>query len=284
MAYGLAVSDRLEAWVRRVPRVEDRCYQAARRYVGGRTLEEALTTIDELTARGLSASLDFFGEGIGDRSAAMSVVAEYLRAAESLGHRDAEVDLEVVPSHLGIDESVSFFCENASRLAEALPTRARLQVSAEESHRTERIVTASLSLGRQGVPIQATIQANLRRSPTDAARLVEAGVAVRLVKGAYRERPAEAHGWGEETDLAYVRLAHQLSQDGARLALATHDAVILEALLGALPDVAVEMLLGVKPEMADELAGRGVPVRIYVPYGDQWFRYWTRRRVEALGS
>lgn len=283
-AYRLAVNGRLENAVRSAPRLEDLAYRASRRYLGGRNLEEALEKVTQLRDRCFAVSLDFFGEGLTDPSDAEPIVDEYLRAAAAIASLDAEVDVEVVPSHLGIDVSVAFFCERVARIGEGLRNGARLQVSAEESLRTESIVEASIALAAQGIPVVATIQANLRRSPDDVARLAGAGVAVRLVKGAYVEPAGVAHRWGEETDLAYVRLAQQLALAGAQVSLATHDPVLREALMPLYDEVSVDMLLGVRTDDADALIRRGLKVRIYVPYGGDWFRYSMRRRVESLGS
>ena len=107
-------------------------------------------------------------------------------------------------------------------------------------------------------------------------------VPIRLVKGAYVEDPQVARAWGEPTDLAFLELAHELHAGGAEVAIATHDAILREALLRALPGLGVEMLLGVRSADASVLAGRGVPVRIYVPYGDRWFRYAMRRWAESV--
>ena len=104
------------------------------------------------------------------------------------------------------------------------------------------------------------------------------------MKGAYVEDHLVALPWGEATDLAYLELAHELHASGAELTLATHDPVLREALLRALPGIGVEMLLGVRSEDARALVGRGVPVRVYVPYGEGWFRYAMRRWAESVGS
>ncbi|MBV8999075.1 MAG: hypothetical protein JO304_08455 [Solirubrobacterales bacterium] len=141
-----------------------------------------------------------------------------------------------------------------------------------------------LAAARAGGAVSATVQANLRRSERDAEALAEAGVPIRLVKGAYVEAPEVARPWGEATDLAFVELAHRLQRGGATLYLATHDRVLREALLPALPGVGVEMLLGVRPEDHAGLVARGVPVRVYVPCGDEWFRYAMRRAAEGRGA
>jgi proline dehydrogenase len=135
---------------------------------------------------------------------------------------------------------------------------------------------ALIACARRGRPVEATLQANLRRSPADADRLTAEGVPVRLVKGAYAEDRALAHPWGPETDGAYAELARRLPD----VALATHD----DALRAALPHARCELLLGVRPADAARLAAEGRDVRIYVPYGAGWFRYFMRRRAEAQGA
>jgi proline dehydrogenase len=130
----------------------------------------------------------------------------------------------------------------------------------------------------------ATVQANLRRTPRDVDRLIEAGVHLRLVKGAYVESSDLALPFGEPTDIAFLRLAHRIAAAEAPFALATHDGVLREALLGALGPVTIEQLLGVRPEVLDELTVRGIPARVYLPFGDNWFRYWMRRLAESRGA
>jgi proline dehydrogenase len=185
---------------------------------------------------------------------------------------------------LGIDFGVDVCRGHVENLVEALPSGARLEISAEESWRTPHIIELTLGLARSGAPLVATLQANLKRSTTDADRLIEAGVAIRLVKGAYLEDPDTAYPWGDETDIAFIRLAHHIHANARQLALATHDPVIREALLAALPEATIEMLLGVREQDATELTKRGHAVRIYAPYGPRWFRYWMRRLAEAQGS
>ncbi|MFL5890982.1 MAG: proline dehydrogenase family protein, partial [Solirubrobacteraceae bacterium] len=113
------------------------------------------------------------------------------------------------------------------------------------------------------------------------ARLAAAGVPVRLVKGAYVERAALP--WGPETDAAYARLALELRDAEAEVRLATHDEALLRRVLPELPCADCELLLGVRPELAAQLRASGRRVRVYVPYGPNWFRYLMRRRAETQG-
>jgi proline dehydrogenase len=118
----------------------------------------------------------------------------------------------------------------------------------------------------------------------DADRLADAGISVRLVKGAYVESAADAHPWGPATDDAYATLALRLAAAGTDLALATHDTALRARLLGDLPRARCELLLGIRPHDATALAAAGHDVRIYVPFGPDWFRYHMRRRAEAQGA
>ncbi len=280
--YALATNEQLESVVRSRPGLERRSYQAAKRYIAGATLDEALTTVRRLRDSGYAISLDLFGEGATDEESVREVVRGYRDAAAGVAETGADVNLEIVPSHVGIDLGLDVCRRYAEEIVELLPSGSRLEVSAEESWRTPAIIDLVRGLAGAGAPVTATLQANLRRSADDADRLLEAGVPVRLVKGAYLEPADVAYPWGEQTDLAFVRLAHKL-HPGAGLVLATHDPVIRESLLSTLDGASVAMLLGVREADAAELVRRGVPVRIYAPYGDQWFRYWSRRIAEAQG-
>jgi proline dehydrogenase len=104
------------------------------------------------------------------------------------------------------------------------------------------------------------------------------------VKGAYVEPADIAWQHGEQTDLAFVRLSHRLAEAGVPLALATHDRALREALIRSLPHAECELLLGIRGEDAEQLAGEGRTVRVYVPFGDNWFRYWMRRLAESRGA
>jgi proline dehydrogenase len=239
-----------------------RAWRSARRYVAGETLEDAIATVRRLHAAGFQSSVDVFGEQ-GRPEDAQAVAQEYERLCEALAPvRDAWISIDL--SHVAFDIQI------LDRIAAAVPPGRRLQVGAEESAVTDRVLQAVLETARRGRPVEATLQANLKRSPEDARRLTQEGVPIRLVKGAYVE--PGAHPWGPATDHAFAELAHQLPD----AALATHD----EALLAVLPHRRVEHLLGIGPTTPRPDRS----TRIYVPYGRDWFRYFMRRRAEAQGA
>ncbi len=279
-----ATSERVERWVRGMPVGEAWAYARATRYVAGTDDAHALGMARVLAARGIGASLDLFGGQVGDLDVARAAAARYVALAERLVDEPEGVWLSVDLSHIGLDVDVSFCRSQLERISAALPAGRLIQVGAEDAARTDPVLAVILPLARAGAPVGATLQANLRRSDEDVAPLAEAGLHVRLVKGAYVEAPDIARPLGEETDLAYVRLAHDLTAAGVRLALATHDRVLREALLRALPRAESELLLGVRGDDAEQLAARGRTVRLYVPFGDNWFRYWMRRLAESRGG
>ena len=279
----LATSAGWERAVRVLPGGERSAYRLARPYVAGPRLEDALACAHRLAHEGLTSSIDLFGEGVFDSSEADRAADSYVELADSLGRAPEQTFLSIDLSHIGVAGPAGEVQRRLERIAAALPEGRRIQVGAEEERRAELILAAVLAVARGGGAVSATVQANLKRSRADAHILAGAGVPIRLVKGAYVEDPRVAQPWGEATDLAFLELAHELHAGRAEVALATHDPVLREALLRGLPDVGVEMLLGVRAADASSLAARGVPVRIYVPFGDAWFRYAMRRWAESKG-
>jgi proline dehydrogenase len=279
----LAMSEGLEGAVHALPGGERGAYRLARRHVAGTRPQDALACAHRLAAVGLASSIDFFGENVSDPVEADRVTDHYVALAGTLEQAPGNTFLSIDLSHIGLDQSGEAAQQRLERIASALPTGGRVQVGAEQEHRAGRILTAVMAVARRGGAVSATVQANLERSRADAEAFAEGGVPIRLVKGAYVEDPGVARPWGEPTDLAFLELAHELHANGAEVAIATHDALLREALLRALPGIGVEMLLGVRSADARVLAGRGVPVRIYVPYGDGWFRYAMRRWAESVG-
>jgi proline dehydrogenase len=278
MRFWLATSGTFDRAVHASPTLRDRAWRSARRYVAGPTAGDAVAVSGRLAAVGLGCSVDLFGERTSPQDAS-AVAVDYEQLCETLA-------AATVPSTwLALDLShIAFDGALLERIARAVPPGRRLQVGAEEAAQADRILGVVESAAKRGLPVEATLQANLRRSPGDAARLAAAGVSVRLVKGAYVESASEALPWGPPTDDAYAALAHQLTSAGADIALATHDAPLRARLLAELPNARCELLLGILPDDAVALAAAGRDTRVYVPYGPHWLRYFLRRRAESQGA
>jgi proline dehydrogenase len=284
LLFRLATSEGWERTVRSIPGGGAAAFQLASRYVAGTGRQDALDCAWQLAGRDISASIDFFGESVEDPIAADRVSADYVDLAAALTSAPEGTFLSIDLSHLALDRDRAGVRRRLESIAAALPSAARIQIGAEDAYRAGPILDIVLAAARSGVPLVATTQANLKRAPGDAAKYADAGVPIRLVKGAYVEKPDIAIPWGEPTDNAFVGLARDLHSAGAELILATHDPALLSRLLPALPGVGVEFLLGVRLADADELVSHGIPVRVYVPYGPDWFRYAMRRFAEARGA
>jgi proline dehydrogenase len=283
--FRVATSRRLERAVKRVPGGEPAAWRSASRYVASRSLSGAVATVERLLERGHGVSVDLFGERVSDPAAADAVLEDYLALVAALPPPPADVWLSVDLSHLAVGAGAAAATDRLATIADALPAGRRVQVGAEEAALNDLIHGCVLAVAAGGLAdrLGATVQANLVRSPADIDALAGAGVHIRLVKGAYVEATG-AHPYGEPTDVAFLRLGFQLAERGAEWSMATHDGRLREALLLAHGTVPVEQLLGVRPEALDELHDRGVPTRVYVPYGPEWFRYWMRRLAESRGA
>lgn len=282
LLYRLAVSGVPERVMTAVPAAERQAYRRALRYVAGRTRDDAFAAVRGLAAAGISASVDYFGEQVADAVLAQRVTDDYVDLMRTAGELPQTTSLSIDLSHVGLDISTELCAEHVQRIAGAMPAWCRLEVGAEDATRTDRILDVVLRVAATGARVMPTLQANLRRSPEDAVRLAAAHLPVRLVKGAYVEPASIAMPWGPETDTAYVRLADQLHRAGVDVALATHDKALREALLLTVPRTEVQMLMGVHTDDARALAARGDRIRVYVPFGPDWARYWMRRIAESL--
>jgi proline dehydrogenase len=281
LAFRVATSDRVERAVLAVPALRRPAFRRAQRYVAGVDENDALATVRGLESVGLAASVDLFGENADDASYTDAVTQRYVVLAERLAEHP-ETYLSLDCSHLGLDQDPAACGARVERVAASLWTGARLQLGAEDSGRTDAILRIAYVAVEHGLPVMATVQANLRRSARDVEELVKARVPIRLVKGAYVEGEDVAYPWGPPTDEAYIALAQRLAELGADHSLATHDPAILRRLTRDRRGAVVECLLGVRFEDARRLADAGQKVRIYVPFGPRWFRYYARRAAESI--
>jgi proline dehydrogenase len=282
--FRLAMSEGFEATVRRRLRGEELAWRRGRRYVAARDEAGAFAVARDLAAHGFATSVDLFGEHVRDGDEARAVVDGYVGLAARLATLPESAWLAVDLSHVGVDVDRDACVDALRRICDALPPGRRLQIGAEDAARCDAILDVVLAGAAHGLPLTCTLQANLRRSAVDVPRLAAAGIPVRLVKGAYVEPPAVAFPYGPETDVSYLRLARELAARGAEVLLATHDEVLREALRSDLPQATVEVLYGVRPDEAEALVTAGRTVRVYLPFGCDWFRYAMRRLAEAQGA
>ncbi len=262
--------------------------RVARRFVAGETLDEAITVAHELNRRRISVSLDHLGENTRDAHEATAAANDYIAIIERIQREGADANISVKLTALGLDISEDLAHENLTRvLTAAQRYNIFVRVDMEASDYTQRTVDLVIALSAAFENVGTVIQSALYRSSDDVARLIAAGVRVRLVKGAYLEPATIAYPHKVEVDKAYLQLMRQLMEYGVYPALATHDERIINAAIRFASDTGIprarfefQMLYGIRRDLQERLAATGYNVRVYVPYGTHWYPYLTRRMAE----
>ncbi|WP_461005773.1 proline dehydrogenase family protein [Streptomyces capparidis] len=263
------------------------------RYVAGDGPDEALAVAARLAARGLTVSLDLLGEGTTDPAAARRVRDAYTALLARLADQgladtaEVSVKLSAVGAALPRDGD-RVAREHAHAVCAAARAAGTTVTLDMEDHTTTDATLATARELRRDFPwLGVAVQAYLRRTEADCRDLAAAGARVRLCKGAYDEPRSVAHRGRREVDLAYVRCLGILMSGGGYPMVATHDprlvelARVLAVRAGRAPGrYELQMLYGVRPDEQLRLASAGERVRVYVPYGDQWYGYFVRRLAE----
>lgn len=262
--------------------------RVARRFVAGETLDEAIAVTHELNRGRIGVSLDHLGENTSDVREAQNTADDYIATVSRIQREGVEANISVKLTALGLDISDDLARANLTRVLRAASAYSTfVRVDMEASDYTQRTVDMVIGIHETFDNVGTVIQTSLYRSPDDIDRLVKAGVRVRLVKGAYLEAPAVAHPHKADVDGAYVELMRRLLEHGVYPAIATHDEHIINETIAFaaqrnIPRARFEfqMLYGIRRDLQTHLANTGYNVRVYVPYGSQWYPYLTRRLAE----
>lgn len=261
----------------------------ARRFIAGETVEEAIAAVDELPGRGLRLTLDFLGESVTSFAEAEAAAAHYVHIIEAIVASGIERNISLKLTQLGLDVDRATAVDNMRRILE--PADAHqffVRIDMENSPYTDRTLQVLETLWQQGHRgIGTVIQSCLMRSPDDVRRLNQLGARVRLVKGAYKEPKMVAFQDKAQVDAAFVELMRELLDHGHFPAIATHDVAMIEATKRYAAErghgrdrFEFQMLYGIRRDLQAALVAEGYGVRVYVPFGRQWFPYFMRRLGE----
>lgn len=262
----------------------------ASRFVAGETVDEAVAAARELARRGITASLDFLGESVTAEAEAVAAREQYLWMLDRLAAAGVEVNVSVKLTQMGLDISEALCVANMTAILEkatALDGFVRLDM--EGSAYTQRTLDFFRDhlFERFGSHCGVVIQAMLRRSECDIDDLIAMKARVRLCKGAYLEPPAVAFPDKADVDKNYVRLMERLLLAGNYPGIATHDEAIIShardfvRTRGIATDrFEFQMLYGVRRDLQDALRQAGYRLRVYIPFGTQWYPYLMRRLAE----
>ncbi len=266
-----------------------------RRFVAGDNAAAALAVAERLIGQGLSVTMDYLGEDTVDPDQAAAVANEYVAlldllasAGLTVGGR-AEVSVKPTAVGLGLPEhGAKTAAENIVRIcAAARAAGTTVTVDAEDQHRVEATLRLVNELRADVPDLGCVIQSYLRRSPGDCEALAVAGSRVRLCKGAYRAPDGVALAARSEIDRSYARCMRILLDGRGYPMLATHDPRLIAIAKSRVSTIGrdpgsfeYQMLYGIRTDEQARLAAEGAQVRVYVPYGNDWYGYFMRRLAE----
>jgi proline dehydrogenase len=265
-------------------------------YVAGDTADDAVRVTRRLRAAGLLVSLDYLGEDTKDPAQAAAVTDEYIQVLGKLGAegltQGGAAEVSVKPTAVGLFLGERVAIENITRIcAAAREAGTTVTLDAEEFAAIDPTLRIAAQLRAEYSDLGCVIQACLRRSEADCRALATYGVRVRLCKGAYSEPESVAFTARREVDTSYARCLRALMNGPGYPMLATHDPRLIQItgslamLTGRAPDsFEYQMLYGIRPVEQRRLADTGARMRVYVPYGGDWYAYLVRRLAERPGN
>jgi proline dehydrogenase len=261
----------------------------ARRFIAGENVAEAIEAARAVQARGMLISLDLLGESVTTLAAADAATRQYLDVIDAIIASGIERNLSLKLTQLGLDVDKASAVDNLRKILErAGPAGFFVRIDMEQSAYTEVTLEIFETLWGHGYrQMGVVLQSSLYRSEQDLARVNALGARVRLVKGAYKEPKSVAYPKKEDVDAAYARMLKVLITDGHYGAIGTHDPAMIElardwARAHAItPDrFEFQMLYGVRRDLQTMLVNAGYRVRVYIPFGREWFPYFMRRLGE----
>lgn len=260
----------------------------AGRFIAGETLDAALEVIRGLRADGFFVTLDHLGENVRDAGEAARARDEYLQILDRLAAERLDAHISVKLTQLGLALSEDLTRENLRAIAErAANYRSFVRIDMEGSAFTEATLRVFRALDAPRDVVGVVIQSYLYRGEKDVEELLRLGARIRLCKGAYQEPPEIAFPRKRDVDANFVKLMRKLLESGHYHAIATHDRKMVRATIQFASAQRIgrerfefQMLYGIRPRLQRELLRRGWRVRIYVPFGRQWYAYFMRRLAE----
>jgi len=261
----------------------------ARRFIAGETVDDAIAALRAIQEQGLHSTLDYLGESVTSLAAAENAAREYVGLVEAVDRAGVERNLSLKLTQLGLDVDRAICVDNLRRILRAAGRCGFfVRIDMESSAHTDAtldIFETVWKLGDRGVGV--VLQSCLYRSEKDFERVNALGARIRLVKGAYREPRNVAYQQKSDVDAAYMRLARRLLTEGTHPAIATHDVEILDEVkrFAAERDIArdgfeFQILYGIRRDLQNALRDEGYRMRVYVPFGREWFPYFMRRLGE----
>jgi proline dehydrogenase len=261
----------------------------ARRFIAGETIEEAIAAARIVEASGLQQTLDLLGESVASMAEADTATRVYLEVLAKIVASGVGRNVSLKLTQLGLTIDRATCVDNLRRILDAAQRHNFfVRIDMENSPFTQVTLDVFETMWQQGYRnVGVVLQSCLPRSEADARRMNELGARVRIVKGAYQEPRAVAYQDKAQVDAAFVEITKLLLSEGTYPAIATHDPAMIAAARahasqhGITPDrFEFQMLYGIRRDLQGELSAEGFNVRVYIPFGREWFPYFMRRLGE----
>jgi proline dehydrogenase len=263
----------------------------SRRFVAGTTVEELLQATEAVNKLGIRVSVDNLGENVTSRDEALHSCQLYHRLLDEIDKRKLDANVSLKLTHMGLDVEEKLAHNIVNELLDhAVQINSFIRVDMEGSPYTQRTLDFTRELHRRNGSvghIGTVLQSYMRRTEEDAKSLCAEGIRIRLCKGAYKEPPEIAFQPKAEVDANYVKVAKYLMKSGTFHGMATHDEKIIHELKEyarkeGIPKSAFEfqMLYGIRRDLQESLVKEGWGMRVYIPFGTEWYPYLMRRLAE----
>ncbi len=259
------------------------------RFVAGLTVDDALRVTRDLNRQGFAVSLDSLGESVRSEAEAVAAAGLYHQLLDAIAAEDLHANVSVKLTGVGMDVSRELAAKTVGDIvAHAARLGNFVRIDMEGSPYTEATIVLTEQLHAQHPGAVGTVlQAYLFRTADDAARLLRQGIRIRLCKGAYKEPASIAFPEKSDVDRNYVQLMQAMLPSGVFCGIATHDAAMVEATERFAAERGIaksafefQMLFGVRRDLQRDLLARGYGVRVYLPFGTDWYPYFMRRLAE----
>jgi proline dehydrogenase len=264
--------------------------QLAGRFIPGEGLEDVLAAARSLDGLGMRSILNHLGENVRTAGKAAEATDGYIRTLERIREsRNLGYAISIKPTQVGLDLSFKLCVANTERVLEVAASDPPIlvMIDMEASAYADRTLNAYLALRERFSNVGVCVQANLHRTAADVERIGGPGSVVRVVKGAYLEPEEIAYQRRREVDRNFARVSATLLAAGSTVHLATHDPKLLEGARSFIRAHSIsatryefQFLYGIRRDLQSGLVRDGEPVRIYIPYGEEWYPYLTRRLAE----
>ena len=261
----------------------------ARRFIAGETVEEAIDTSRRVQSEGLHLTLDYLGESVRTSEEATAATRAYVRLLDVIVAAGIERNISLKLTQLGAGIDRATCVDNLRRILDPAGRHDFfVRIDMENSPWTQMTLDIFETLWQQEYrKVGVALQAALYRTERDVQRMNELGARVRLVKGAYKEPESVAYARKADVDTAFLRLTRVLLDEGAYPAIATHDPAMIDGTRAYAAERGIDksrfefqMLYGIRRDLQTKLSGAGYAVRLYIPFGREWFPYFMRRLGE----